>query len=45
LYKLRYLKDPKEELLNATQLLDENLINADDYEKIKAKLIKKIVSD
>ena len=45
LYKLKHSKDPKDELLKAKQLLDENLINADDYEKIKAKLVKKITAD
>ncbi len=45
LYKLKHSADPKDELLKAKQLLDENLISADDYEKIKAKLVKKIVSD
>lgn len=45
LYKLRHSKDPKDELLKAKQLLDENLIDQNDYEKIKAKLIKKIVAD
>ena len=45
LYKLRHSADPKDELLKAKQLLDENLISADDYEKIKARLVKKIVAD
>ena len=44
LLKLYSAKDPKDELLKAKQLLDENLITADDYEKIKDRLIKKIVS-
>ena len=45
LYKLRYSKDPKDELLKAKQLVDENLISEDDYQKIKGKLIKKIGAD
>ena len=45
LYKLRHSADPKDELLKAKQLLDENLISADDYEKIKARLVKKIIAD
>ncbi|RKX34748.1 MAG: hypothetical protein DRP64_19820 [Verrucomicrobia bacterium] len=45
LYKLRHSADPKDELLKAKQLLDENLISEDDYQKIKGKLIKKIVAD
>ena len=45
LYKLKRSSDPKDELLKAKQLLDENLISTDDYEKIKAKLVKKIVAD
>jgi hypothetical protein len=45
LYKLRHAQDPKDELLKAKQLLDENLISAEDYDKIKTKLVKKIVSD
>ena len=45
LYKLRHSADPKDELLKAKQLLDEDLISADDYEKIKARLVKKIVAD
>ena len=45
LYKLKNAKDPKEELLKAKQLLDQGLIESEDYEKIKAKLVKQIVSD
>ena len=45
LVKLKYSKDPKEELLKAKQLLDENLISGDDYQKIKNRLVKKIVDD
>ena len=45
LYKLKHSADPKHELLKAKQLLDEKLISAEDYDKIKAKLIKKIVAD
>ena len=45
LYKLKRSGDPKDELLKAKQLLDENLISADDYEKIKSKLVKKITAD
>jgi hypothetical protein len=45
LYKLRHAADPKDELLKAKQLMDENLISAEDYEKIKSRLIKRIVSD
>ena len=43
LYKLKYGRDPKEELLKAKQLLDQGLIESDDYEKIKSKLLKKII--
>ncbi|MHC4289765.1 MAG: hypothetical protein ACYSOF_10260 [Planctomycetota bacterium] len=45
LYKLKYGRDPKEELLKAKQLLDEGLIDSNDYEKLKAKLLKKIIDD
>lgn len=45
LYKLKYERDPKEELLKAKQLLDEGLIDSSDYEKLKAKLLKKIIND
>ncbi len=45
LYKLKHGKDPKEELLKAKQLLDEGLIDSRDYEKLKAKLLKKIIDD
>jgi hypothetical protein len=45
LYKLKYGKDPKDELLKAKQLLDEGLIDSNDYEKLKAKLLKKIIDD
>ena len=45
LYKLKNAKDPKEELLKAKQLLDEGLIQQTDYEKIKSKLLKRIVAD
>ncbi len=45
LYKLKNAKDPKEELLKAKQLLDEGLIEQADYEKIKSKLLKRIVAD
>ena len=45
LYKLKYGRDPKEELLKAKQLLDEGLIDSNDYEKLKAKLLKKIIND
>ena len=45
LYKLKYGRDPKEELLKAKQLLDEGLIDSKDYEKLKAKLLKKIIDD
>lgn len=44
-YKLKNAKDPKEELLKAKQLLDQGLIEQPDYEKIKGKLLKRIVSD
>ena len=43
LYKLKYGRDPKEELLKTKQLLDQGLIESDDYEKIKSKLLKKII--
>jgi len=43
LYKLKCGRDPKEELLKAKQLLDQGLIELDDYEKIKSKLLKKII--
>ena len=36
LYKLKHGRDPKEELLKAKQLLDEGLIDSNDYEKLKA---------
>ncbi|MHC4111079.1 MAG: hypothetical protein ACYSUY_08385 [Planctomycetota bacterium] len=45
LYKLKNAKDPKDELLKAKQLLDEGLIEQTDYEKIKSKLLKRIVAD
>ena len=45
LYKLKQAKDPKDELLKAKQLLDQKLIEPADYEKIKNKLVKRIVSD
>ncbi len=45
LYKLKHAKDPKEELLKAKQLLDEGPIEQTDYEKIKSKLLKRIVAD
>ncbi len=45
LYKLKNAKDPKEELLQAKQLLDQGLIESGDYEKIKSKLLKRIVAD
>ena len=45
LYKLKHGRDPKEELLKAKQLLDEGLIDSNDYEKLKAKLLKKIIDD
>jgi len=43
LYNLRMSKDPKDELLKAKKLLDEGLIEQSDYEKIKNKLIKRII--
>ena len=43
LYNLRMSKDPKDELLKAKKLLDEDLIEQSDYEKIKDKLIKRII--
>ncbi len=43
LYKLKNAKDPKEELLQAKQLLDQGLIESGDYEKIKSKLLKRII--
>ena len=45
LYKLRHSADPKDELLKAKKLVEENLISEADYEKIKAKLVRKIISD
>jgi hypothetical protein len=42
LYKLKMVKDPKDELLKAKKLLDEGVIEQSDYEKIKSKLIKRI---
>jgi len=45
LYKLKNAKDPKEELLKAKQLLDQGLIESSDYEKIKSKLLKRIIAD
>jgi hypothetical protein len=45
LYKLKQAKDPKDDLLKAKQLLDQKLIDPADYEKIKKKLVKRIVSD
>ncbi|MCK4564084.1 MAG: hypothetical protein KAU94_05380 [Verrucomicrobia bacterium] len=45
LYKLKRSGDPKDELLKTKKLLDENLITAADYEKIKGKLVKRIVDD
>jgi hypothetical protein len=43
--KMKTAKDPKDELLKAKQLLDQGLIEPADYEKIKAKLLKKIMKD
>jgi len=45
MYKLKHGRDPKEELLKAKQLIDEGLIEQSDYEKLKAKLLKKIVDE
>ena len=45
MYKLKHGRDPKEELLKAKQLLDEGLIEQGDYEKLKAKLLKKVVDE
>ena len=44
LNKLKYSKDPKDELLRAKQLLDQGLIESGDYEKIKGRLLKRIVN-
>ncbi len=44
-YKLKNAKDPKEELLKVKQLLDQGLIEKADYDKIKSKLLKRIVDD
>jgi hypothetical protein len=38
-------RDPKEELLKAKQLVDEGLIEQGEYEKLKTKLLKKIVDE
>ncbi|MHC4487835.1 MAG: hypothetical protein ACYSW7_01475 [Planctomycetota bacterium] len=43
MYKLKTAKDPKDELLKAKKLLDEGLIEQNDYEKIKGRLIKRII--
>ena len=45
LYKLKMAKDPKDELLKAKGLLDEGIIEQNDYEKIKNKLMKRIAGD
>jgi hypothetical protein len=45
LCNLKNAKDPKEELLQTKQLLDQGLIESGDYEKIKSKLLKRIVAD
>ncbi len=45
LYKLKHANDPKDELLKAKKLLDEGLIAEKDYEIIKNKLLKRIVSE
>lgn len=45
LYKIKNAKDPKDELLKSKQLLDQGLIEKVDYEKIKNKLLKRIVSN
>ena len=45
LYKLKHAKDPKDELLKAKQLLDQGLIEPKDYEKIKSKLLKRIIEN
>jgi len=45
LYNLKNARDPKEELLKAKQLLDQGLIELDDYEKIKSNLLKRIISE
>ena len=43
MYQLKTSKDPKDELLKAKKLLDEGLIEQNDYEKIKGRLIKRII--
>jgi hypothetical protein len=43
MYRLKTERDPKDELLKAKKLLDEGLIEQGDYEKIKDKLIKRII--
>lgn len=45
LYSLKNAKDPKEELLNAKRLLDQGLIESGEYEKVKVKLLRRIVAD
>ena len=45
LYKLSNAKDPKDELLKVKHLLDEGLIESEEYEKIKKKLLKRIVPE
>ena len=43
-YRLKHAVDPKDELLKVKKLLDERLIDERDYEKIKSKLLKRIVT-
>jgi hypothetical protein len=45
LYELKKGKDPKDELLKAKQLLDQGIIESADYEKIKSKLLKRIIEN
>ena len=45
LYSLKNAKDPKEELLKAKQLVDQGLIESREYEKVKVKLLRRIVAE
>lgn len=45
LYKIKHTANPMDELLKAKQLLDEGIIESADYEKIKKKSLKRIVSN
>lgn len=41
----KHRTNPKDQLLGAKKLLDDGLIDAKDYEKIKNRLVKRIISE